>query len=173
MKHVKEHSSQHFKGGMEIILYSFSLIANSLDMLEVKKVLFNLVFVLSSDRQSELYIEYFAHINEFIKRMSNEHKSNTSITSTACCDIITNDDSFVPSSDSVTEINCDEGDLFYMSPDSPFLLWGNGIYESANQSVVESLSECGKHVTVNKFDSSLLLDKLIIGNANVWKIRCS
>ena len=45
-------------------------------------------------------MKYFAHINELIKRMSNEHKSITSITSTACCDIITNDDSFVKSSDS-------------------------------------------------------------------------
>ena len=38
MKRVKEHSSKLFKGGMEIILYSFSLMANSLDMLEVKQV---------------------------------------------------------------------------------------------------------------------------------------
>ena len=63
--------------------------SNSLDMLEVKQVLFDLVVVLSSDRQSELYMKYFAHINELIKRMSNEHKSITSITSTAGCDIIT------------------------------------------------------------------------------------
>ena len=83
--------------------------------------------------------------------MSNEHKSITSIASTLFCDIITNDDSFVPSSDSVTETNCDESDLLYPSPDSPFLLWGNGIYESTKQSVVESLSECEEQFAVNKF----------------------
>ena len=33
MKRVKEHCSKHFKGGMAIILYSFSLMSNSLDML--------------------------------------------------------------------------------------------------------------------------------------------
>ena len=59
MKRVKEHCSKHFKGGMAIILYSFSLMANSLDMLEGKQVLFNLVVVLSSDRQSELLYEVF------------------------------------------------------------------------------------------------------------------
>ena len=66
-----------------------------------------------------------------------------------------------PSSDSVTETNGDESDLLYLSSDSPFLLWGNGIYESAKQSVVESLSECGEYVAVNKLYSPLLLDKLI------------
>ena len=41
--------------------------ANALDMLEVKQVLFDLVVVLSRDRQSELHITSFAHINELIK----------------------------------------------------------------------------------------------------------
>ena len=67
-------------------------------------------------------MKLFAHINELIKRMSNENKSITSITSTACCDIITNVDCFVPSSDCVTETNCDESDLLYMSPDPPFFV---------------------------------------------------
>ena len=49
--------------------------------------------------------------------MSNEYKLITSITSTSCRDIITNDDSFVQSSDSVTETNCDESDLLYMYTD--------------------------------------------------------
>ena len=133
---------------------------NSLDILEVKQVLFDLVVVLSSDSQSELYMKSFAHIDELIKRMSNEHKSNTSISLTAC-DIITNDDSFVSSSDSVIETNCDESDLLYMCPDSSLLLCGNGIYESEKQAVLKSLSEYGEHVAVNKFYSSLLLDKLI------------
>ena len=56
--------------------------------------------------------------------MSNEHKSITSITSTSFCDIITNDDSFVQSFDSVTETNCDESDLLYMYPDYPFFVVG-------------------------------------------------
>ena len=115
MKRVKEHCGKLFKGGTEIILYSFSLMANSLYMLKFKHILFDLVVVVSSDRQAELYMKFFAHINELIKRMSNQHKSITSITSTAC-DIITNDDSFVPSSASVPETNCDESDLLYLSP---------------------------------------------------------
>ena len=69
MKRVIEQCSKLFKGGTEIILYSFSLMANSLDMLKVKQVLFDLVVVFSSDRQSELYIKFFAHINELIKRV--------------------------------------------------------------------------------------------------------
>ena len=62
MKRVKEHCSKLFKSGMEIIFYSFSLMANAVDMLKVKQVLFDLVIVLSSDRQSELYMK-FLHIS--------------------------------------------------------------------------------------------------------------
>ena len=79
---------------MAIILYNVSLMSKSLDMLEVKQVLFDLLVVLLSDKQAELYIKFFKHINETIKRKPNEHKSITSITSTAGCDITTNDDSF-------------------------------------------------------------------------------
>lgn len=167
MKCIRNQCMKLFKSGLEIVLYSVSLIAKCETMPEVEQLLYDLLTVLGSKTCcSEFWLSH--------KRLSYKIQKHSK---TFENDVLGTDSDAAGSSSAENIQSCnigsvDEETFLLRAEKSPFLLWGYTVYHKSTINIEASTANV-TNLQANRFHCQPLLDKLLkfyIATLPLWSM---